>query len=142
MRLVAFLFLAAPAVWAQSTSTYVLPPQGCVQIANCIVYGPAESFSLWTTAKWSIFNLYSWQNGFSVVDTFNCSSESYSSVPAGGTAVAITESCSGRDAKGVPFTMTYRVDAYSYMARSGGGKGGGGAGMRWWVTSAIVSLTR
>jgi hypothetical protein len=133
----AFPFVGA----ASSTNTYSLPPQGCVQISNCILYGPAESYSLWTTTKWSIFNLYSWQDGFSVVDTFNCTSETYSTGAAGGTSIAITASCSGHDANGAPFSMTYTVDAYSYYSRGGGGKGGGGAGTRWWVTGGTVTLT-
>lgn len=142
-RLVTLLFLAAPAVWAQSTSTYTLPEGGCVQISNCIIYGPGESFSLWTTTKWSIFNIFSWQNGtgFTVVDTFNCASQTYSSVPSG-TGVLITATCTGHDANGVPFSMAYNVDAYSYYSRGGGGKGGGGAGTRWRVTGGTVTITK
>ena len=141
-QLAALLFLSAPGIWAQSTTTYTLPAAGCVQIANCIIYGPGESFSLWTTANWSIFNVYSWTNGFTVVDTFYCTTETYSSAPAGGSSVAITASCSGKDTKGVPFSMKYTVDAYSYYSRGGGGKGGGGAGTRWAVTGGSVSITQ
>lgn len=141
-RLVISICLAAGAAWAQpTTTTYTLPPGVCVQITNCIIYGPAESFSLWTTTKWSIFNIYSWQNGFSVVDTFNCGTQSYSSGPAGN-GVAITASCSGHDANGAPFSMTYTVDAYSYYSRGGGGRGGGGAGTRWQVTGGTVTITK
>lgn len=137
-----FVWAALPAsAAAATTKTYSLPPQVCVRISNCILYGPEESYSLWTTTTWSIFNQFSWVNGFSVVDTFNCASETYSDTSAGGTAVVIAANCSGHDANGAPFSMTYRVDAYSYYSRGGGGKGGGGAGTRWQVTGGTVSVT-
>jgi hypothetical protein len=142
-KLAGLLFLAMPGIWAQATTTttYTLPPGVCVQIANCIIYGPGESFSLWTTPKWSIFNIYSWQNGFSVVDTFNCATQSYSSGP-GSTGIVITAACSSADAHGVPFSMTYTVNAYSYYSRGGGGKGGGGAGTRWAITGGAVTISQ
>ena len=43
-----FILLAASVFpLVGQTTTYVLPPAGCVHITNCIIYGPAESFSLW-----------------------------------------------------------------------------------------------
>jgi hypothetical protein len=136
-------FAVAPAVWAQpSTTTYTLPPAVCLNIQNCILYGPAESFSLWTTTKWSIFNIYSWMNGFSTVDTFNCPTETYATGAGNPTGISIIASCSGHDANGAPFTMSYTVNAYSYYSRGGGGKGGGGAGTRWQVTGGSVTITK
>ena len=75
------------------TTTYVLPPAGCVNISNCIIYGPAESYSLWEeigTAgqSWQIFNIYSWDGGFSVVDTSHCDSAAYQRGAAGSGAPA------------------------------------------------------
>lgn len=140
--------LASPAL--AQTTTYVLPQAGCVHIANCIIYGPAESFSLWEEIgangqSWQIFNVYSWVGGFSVVDTYHCDSASYQQGPAGSGAplhsvVQINASCSGVDSKGVNFTMQYTVYAYSYYSRGGGGKGGGGAGTRWAVTGGHVTI--
>jgi hypothetical protein len=143
--------LALPAL-GQTTSTYALPPSVCVNISNCIIYGPAESYSLWSelgTAgqSWQIFNVYSWVGGFSVVDTYHCDSASYqrgapdSNAPAGSTT-QITASCSGVDSKGLAFTMNYVVYAYSYYSRGGGGKGGGGAGTRWQITGGSVSIAQ
>ena len=134
------------------TTTYALPPAGCVHITNRIVYGPAESYSLWEeigTAgqSWQIFNVYSWVGGFSVVDTYHCDSASYqqgaagSGAPAGSTT-QITSSCTGIDTSGAPFTMNYVVYAYSYYSRGGGGKGGGGAGTRWWLTGGSVTIVK
>ena len=70
------------------TTTYALPPSGCVNISNCIIYGPAESYSLWEEVgangqSWQIFNVYSWVGGFSVVDTYHCNSAAYQPGPAG-----------------------------------------------------------
>ena len=134
------------------TTTYTLPQAGCVNIANCIIYGPAESYSLWeelgsSGQSWQIFNVYSWAGGFSVVDTYHCDSASYqrgaadSSAPAGSTT-QITASCAGVDTSGAPFTMNFVVYAYSYHSRGGGGKGGGGAGTRWWVTGGSVTIVK
>ena len=134
------------------TTNYVLPPSGCVQITNCIIYGPAESFSLWEELgtkgqSWQIFNVYSWVGGFSVVDTYHCDSAAYqrgpsaSAAPAGSTT-EITASCSGVDTSGAQFTMQFVVYAYSYYSRGGGGKGGGGAGTRWWVTGGSVIIEK
>jgi hypothetical protein len=134
------------------TTTYTLPPAGCVHITNCIIYGPAESFSLWeeigaSGQSWQIFNIYSWVNGFSTVDTFHCASASYqqgapdSGAPAGSTT-QITASCSGIDTNAVPFNMNFVVYAYSYYSRGGGGKGGGGAGTRWWITGGSVTIAQ
>jgi hypothetical protein len=115
-----------------------------VHITNCIIYGPAESYSLWeeigaSSQSWQIFNVYSWADGFSVVDTYRCGSASYQQGPAGddappGSTTEITASCSGLDANGTPFAMNFVVYAYSYYSRGGGGRGGGGAGTRWRVT--------
>jgi hypothetical protein len=134
------------------TTTYALPPSGCVQITNCIIYGPAESYSLWEeigTAgqSWQIFNVYSWVGGFSVVDTYHCDSAAYQRGPAGngapaGSTTEIISSCTGIDTSGVHFTMNYVVYAYSYYSRGGGGKGGGGAGTRWWVTGGSVTIVK
>ncbi len=134
------------------TTTYALPPSGCVHITNCIIYGPAESYSLWEEVgtsgqSWQIFNVYSWVGGFSVVDTYHCDSAAYSQgaagsgAPAGSTA-QITASCSGTDSNGAAFTMSFVVYAYSYYSRGGGGKGGGGAGTRWWITGGSVTITK
>jgi hypothetical protein len=132
------------------TMTYELPPAGCVHITNCIVYGPAESFSLWEEIgsagqSWQIFNVYSWVGGFSVVDTYHCDSAAWQQGPAGsgaptGSTTQITASCAGVDTNGTPFTMSFVLYAYSYYSRGGGGKGGGGAGTRWWVTGGSVTL--
>lgn len=134
------------------TTTYALPPAGCVNISNCIIYGPAESFSLWEEVgtngqSWQIFNVYSWDNGFSVVDTYHCDSAAYQRGPAGsdapaGSTTEISASCSGVDTNGTPFTMNFVVYAYSYYSRGGGGKGGGGAGTRWRVTGGSVNITK
>ncbi len=142
--------LAIPAMG--QTTTYALPQAGCVHITNCIIYGPAESYSLWEeigTAgqTWQIFNVYSWVNGFSVVDTYHCDSAVYQQGPSGtgapaGSTTQITSSCSGIDTSGAPFTMHYVVYAYSYYSRGGGGKGGGGAGTRWWVTGGSVTIVK
>ncbi|MBZ5603518.1 MAG: hypothetical protein LAO79_14560 [Acidobacteriia bacterium] len=132
------------------TSTYALPPAGCVKITNCIIYGPSESYSLWeeigtSGQTWQIFSVYSWVGGFSTVDTYHCDSASYaqgapdSGAPAGSTT-QITASCSGVDSNGVPFAMNFVVYAYSYYSRGGGGKGGGGAGTRWRVTGGSVTI--
>jgi len=137
---------------AGQTTTYTLPPAGCVNISNCIIYGPAESFSLWEEIgsagqSWQIFNVYSWVGGFSVVDTYHCDSAAYqrgaagSGAPAGSTT-EITASCSGVDSNGANFTMSYVVYAFSYYSRGGGGKGGGGAGTRWWITGGSVTITK
>jgi hypothetical protein len=134
------------------TTTYSLPPAVCVHITNCIIYGPAESYSLWTeigTAgqSWQIFSVYSWVNGFSVVDTYRCDSAAYQQGPATsraptGSTTQITASCAGVDANGTPFTMNYIVYAYSYYSRGGGGKGGGGAGTRWSITGGSVTIVK
>jgi hypothetical protein len=148
-----FFLLAALALpLLGQTTTYALPPAGCVHITNCIIYGPAESYSLWEEIgangqSWQIFNVYSWVNGFSVVDTYHCDSAAYSSGPAGSGAPAgstsqITASCSGVDTNGKAFTMNFVVYAYSYYSRGGGGKGGGGAGTRWWVTGGSVTISQ
>ena len=140
--------LALPGM-AQTTN-YTLPPAVCVNISNCIIYGPGESFSLWTEIgsngqSWQIFNVYSWVGGFSVVDTYHCDSASYqrgapdSGAPAKSTT-QISATCSGVDSNGKAFTMSYVVYAYSYYSRGGGGKGGGGAGTRWQVTGGSVSI--
>jgi hypothetical protein len=143
------------AAWAfpalGQTTTYVLPSSGCVHITNCIIYGPAEIYSLWEEVgtagqSWQIFNVYSWVGGFSVVDTYHCDSAAYqqgsagSGAPAGSTT-EITSSCSGVDSSGAPFTMNYVVYAYSNYSR-GGGKGGSGAGTRWWVTGGSVTIAK
>src|SRR5450755_724454 len=110
-----FVLLASLALpLAGQTSTYVLPQAGCVHITNCIVYGPAESFSLWEEIgsagqSWQIFNVYSWVGGFSVVDTYHCDSAAYQQGPAGsgapaGSTTQITASCSGIDSNAAPFT--------------------------------------
>jgi hypothetical protein len=136
----------------QTTATYTLPPAGCVNINSCIIYEPAESFSLWEEIgsngqSWQIFNIYSWTNGFSVVDTYHCDSAVYqrgaagSSAPPGSTT-QINATCSGVDSNGAAFTMSYVVYAYSYYSRGGGGKGGGGAGTRWWITGGSVTITK
>jgi hypothetical protein len=148
--LIPFVALAIPLLG--QTTTYALPPAGCVNISNCIIYGPAESYSLWeeigsTGQSWQIFNVYSWVGGFSVVDTYHCDSAAYQRGPAGigalaGSTTQITTSCSGIDTSGVPFTMQYVVYAYSYYSRGGGGKGGGGAGTRWWVTGGSVTIVK
>jgi hypothetical protein len=146
-----FLFLMAMATpLLGQTTNYTLPPAVCVNISNCIIYGPAESFSLWTEVgsngqSWQIFNVYSWVGGFSVVDTYHCDSAAYQRVPAGsgapaGSTTQITATCSGVDTKGANFTMSYIVYAYSYYSRGGGGKGGGGAGTRWQVTGGSVTI--
>ena len=134
------------------TTTYALPPSGCVHITNCIIYGPAESYSLWEEIgaagqSWQIFNVYSWVGGFSVVDTYHCDSAVYQQGSAGagappGSTTQITSSCSGIDTNGAAFTMHYVVYAYSYYSRGGGGKGGGGAGTRWWVTGGSVTIVK
>ena len=137
---------------AGQTTTYTLPPAGCVHITNCIIYGPAESFSLWeeigtSGQSWQIFNIYSWVNGFSVVDTYHCDSASYqqgapdSNAPAHSTT-EITAACAGTDSNGKPFSMNFVVYAYSYYSRGGGGKGGGGAGTRWAVTGGSVTIVQ
>src|SRR5260370_20518900 len=94
------------------TTTYALPPAGCVHITNCIIYGPAESYSLWEeigTAgqSWQIFNVYSWVGGFSVVDTYHCDSAAYQQGPAGsgapaGSTTQRTLSFTGIDTSGEP----------------------------------------
>ena len=142
--------LAIPATG--QTTTYALPPSGCVHITNCIIYGPAESYSLWEEIgaagqSWQIFNVYSWVGGFSVVDTYHCDSAVYQQGPAApgappGSTTQITSSCSGIDTNGAAFTMHYVVYAYSYYSRGGGGKGGGGAGTRWWVTGGSVTIVK
>ena len=142
--------LAIPATG--QTTTYALPPSGCVHITNCIIYGPAESYSLWEEIgaagqSWQIFNVYSWVGGFSVVDTYHCDSAVYQQGSAGagappGSTTQITSSCSGIDTNGAAFTMHYVVYAYSYYSRGGGGKGGGGAGTRWWVTGGSVTIVK
>ena len=140
-KLVTCLFLAASALSAQSTTTYTLPQQACVQIANCIIYGPGENYSLWTTPGWSIFDVNSWANGFQTLDTYHCYSQTYSSGP-GTTGIVIVAGCTGTDTKGVPFAMSYTVNAYSYVVRVGSGRGGGGVGTRWMVTGGTVSITQ
>src|SRR5262245_15266682 len=114
----------------QTTTTYTLPPAGCVNINNCIIYGPAESFSLWEEIgangqSWQIFNVYSWTNGFSVVDTYHCDSAVYQRGAAGagappGSTTQINATCSGVDSNGASFTLSYVVYAYSYYSRGGG----------------------
>ncbi len=147
------LVLGSLAVVARGeTTTYTLPQAGCVHIQNCIIYGPAESYSLWEEIgaagqSWQIFNVYSWVNGFSVVDTYHCNSAAYQQGAAGASAppkstTEIQASCSGTDSTGAPFTMTFTVYAYSYYSRGGGGKGGGGAGTRWWVTGGEVTIIK
>jgi hypothetical protein len=146
-----FILLAALALpLLGQTTTYALPPAGCVHITNCILYGPAESFSLWEEIgsngqSWQIFSAYSWGGGVSVVDTYHCASASYHQGAPGygasaGSTVEITASCSGVDSNAAPFTMSFTVYAYSYYSRGGGGKGGGGAGTRWWVTGGSVTI--
>jgi len=134
------------------TTTYELPQAGCVHISNCIIYGPAESFSLWEEIgsngqSWQIFDVYSWVGGFSVVDTYHCDSASYQQGAAGsgapsGSTTEIKASCSGIDSNGAPFAMNFVVYAYSYYSRGGGGKGGGGAGTRWRVTGGSVTIAQ
>jgi hypothetical protein len=121
---------SATLVLLSGAATYSLSPYGCVQITNCILYGPSEAYSLWTTTTWSIFTIY--QNG-NPLNTFNCPKESYSSAPAGGTTVVITASCSGADSYGAHFSMTYTVNANSYLFR--GSK-------RWSVTKGTVVIGR
>jgi hypothetical protein len=140
-------------IWrAVSTSACGRGASGLGPNHNHLIYGPAESYSLWTelgTAgqSWQIFNAYSWVGGFSVVDTYHCDSESYQrgapdgNAPAGSTT-QITASCSGVDSKGLAFTMNYVVYTYSYYSRGGGGKGGGGAGTRWQITGGSVSVNQ
>ena len=141
-KLLILVALGVPAIWAQATTTtYTLPPAVCVNIQNCIIYGPAESFSLWTTPHWSIFSIYSWVNGFSTVDTFNCPTETYTTGPGNPQGISLMVTCSGNDANGAPFTMSYAVTACSYYSR-GGGKGGGGAGTRWQITGGSVTITK
>jgi hypothetical protein len=146
-----FLLLAAIPLLSETT-TYSLPPAGCVHITNCIIYGPAESYSLWEEIggngqSWQIFNVYSWVGGFSVVDTYHCASAAYqqgapdANAPPG-TTPQISASCSGTDSNGNAFTMHFVVYAYSYYARGGGGKGGGGAGTRWWATGGWVTIVK
>ena len=148
-----FILLAASALpLLGETTTYTLPNGVCVNIGNCIIYGPAESFSLWEELgangqSWQIFNVYSWVHGFSVVDTYHCDSAAYQRGPAGsgspaGSTTEIRASCAGVDAHGADFTMHFTVNAYSYYARGGGGKGGGGAGTRWWVTGGSVTIIK
>lgn len=144
------LFAALALSLPGQTTTYPLPPAGCVKINNCIIYGPAEGYSLWEELgtngqSWQIFNVYSWSGGFSVVDTYHCDSAAYEQGPAGSGAPArsttqITASCSGTASNGKPFTMSFVVYACSYYSRGGGGKGGGGAGTRWWVTGGSVTI--
>ena len=111
MRLGKWLFLLTALAFPLlgQTKTYALPPAGCVHITNCIIYGPAESYSLWEEVgtngqSWQIFNVYSWVGGFSVVDTYHCDSAAYqqgapdSGAPPGSTT-QITASCSGTDTK-------------------------------------------
>jgi hypothetical protein len=146
--LIPWAALAIPA--PGQTITYALPPAGCVHITNCIIYGPAERYSLWEEIgsagqSCQIFNVYSWVGGFSVVDTYHCDSAAWQQGPAGsgaplGSTTQIMASCAGADTDGAPFTMTYVVYAYSYYSRGGGGKGGGGAGTRWWVTGGSVTI--
>ncbi len=148
--IILLLVLAFPVLG--QTTTYSLPQAGCVNIHNCIIYGPAESYSLWeeigaSGQSWQIFNVYSWVGGFSVVDTYHCDSAAYQQGPAGsgapvGSTTQITASCSGTDSTGAPFTMSYVVYAYSYYSRGGGGKGGGGAGTRWSVTGGSVTIVK
>jgi hypothetical protein len=148
--LMLLMALAFPAL--AQTTTYVLPQAGCVHITNCIVYGPAESFSLWeeigtSGQSWQIFIVYNWVGGFSVVDTYHCNSAAYQQGPAGSGApplsvVQINASCAGTDTNGAAFTMQYTVYAYSYYSRGGGGKGGGGAGTRWWITGGSVTIIK
>jgi len=155
MRKVVTLFLSIAALaipLVGQTKTYSLPPSGCVNINNCIIYGPAEGYSLWEETgangqSWQIFNIYSWVNGFSVVDTYHCYSAAYQQGPAGsgappGSTTQIVASCSGIDSKAEAFTMHFTVYAYSYYSRGGGGKGGGGAGTRWWVTGGSVTIVQ
>ena len=142
-RLLIFCTLLATAAAAQTTN-YTIPNAGCVYISNCIIYGPGEAWGLWESTGYSIFNVYSWVNGFSVVDTYSCSSNSsYTTVPNsanGPTGVTVLASCSGVDADGVTFTLSYTINAYSYKSRGGGGKGGGGAGTRYAVTGGTITL--
>ena len=148
------LFCLAPVFSQTTTTTYEIPAQGCVHLSNCILYGPAESWSLWEAdsqpplpvSDFAIFNVYSWVDGFSVVDTYPCLSQSYTTKslpgPAPKPTLEVTASCSGVDHdKGLPFSMTYLIYAYSYYSRGGGGRGGGGAGTRYWVTGGTVTLT-
>ncbi|HXK06944.1 MAG TPA: hypothetical protein VMS37_31405 [Verrucomicrobiae bacterium] len=148
------VLFAVPALQlpGQTTTTYSLPPSGCAHIDNCIIYGPAESYSLWEEIgangqSWQIFNVYSWVGGFSVVDTYHCNSAAYQQGPAGagapaGSTTQISATCSGVDTYGAAFTMQFTVYAYSYYSRGGGGKGGGGAGTRWWVTGGSVNIAK
>jgi hypothetical protein len=147
MKALAFASFFALAAAALAQTNYQLPAQACVKISNCILYGPNEQFSLWTTAPstgtlgWSIFTVYDWSSGVAVpVDTYNCNNSSYSTVPAG-TAITLSQICSGTSVEGKTFQLSYTLNAYSYKARSGGGKGGGGAGTRWFVTGGTVTLT-
>jgi len=108
-----FFLLAAPALpLLGQTTTYELPQAGCVYTTNCIIYGPAESFSLWEEVgnngqSWQIFNVYSWVGGFSVVDTYHCNSAAYHQGSPGSGAppkstTEITASCAGLDTNGRP----------------------------------------
>ena len=147
-RVAWFVFLMAPAlVRGQTTTTYALPPAGCVNINNCIIYGPNEAYSLWeelgtSGQSWQIFTVYS---GSSSPDTYHCYSAGYQQGPADSSAPAgsmteIKASCSGIDSNGKAFAMSFVVYAYSYYSRGGGGRGGGGAGTRWRITGGSVTI--
>jgi hypothetical protein len=136
-KLIACLSLAAFALSAQSTTTYTFPPQGCVQISNCIIQNPAlplaATSELWSTTKWSLVMLFNSGNGS---NAFNCASENYSSAPpppyALGVPFVITVNCTGSDGFGAPFSMNYNISAHTYKI---------GGRIRYWITGATVLLT-
>jgi hypothetical protein len=123
-----------------------------VNIGNCIIYGPAESYSLWTEVgangqSLQIINLYSWVGGFSVVDTYHGDSATYQrGAPRSGAPweapPRFPQHAPASIRRGLAFIMNYTVYAYRYYSRGGGGKGGGGAGTRWWVTGGSVTITQ
>lgn len=150
MRKTLFVFALFIAMAASATAetNYTFGEQSCVKISNCILYGPGEQYSLWTTAPsssslgWSILSTYDWSTGVAVTTaTYNCNNGAYHSTPASGTGVVITVSCSGTSDNGTAFALSYQINAYSYHYSGGGGKGGGGAGTRWKITSATATLT-
>jgi hypothetical protein len=146
-----FLLLSAFSAFGQTQTTYTLPSAGCVQLSNCIIYGPGELFSLWTatapTNNFAIFNVNSWANGFQTIDSYRCTgfTSVYQGAPTGqapaGSTVELAVTCGGADEFGVPFKLAYTIYAYSYYSRGGGGKGGGGAGTRYAVTGGTATIT-
>ena len=135
-----FAFLAAPAV--AQTTTYTFPSTACVTPTNCILYGPAEDFSLWTTSTWSIFNVFNWSTGVAEVSaSYYCTNPGYSYLvqkpsptpmplpkyPApSGPQVLLTVTCSG-----VNFLMNYTVHYYPYATH---------VGTRYWILGASLTI--